>query len=359
MASLCSGSEVRRGEHRATPIYLEAVRTAFRLSARQRHFAGGLQGLLSAARQGRSFGQHGSNGTGIVAGLPIAPIRQREYNGVVATSLPASHSLADQGSGTNDTGSVRNPASIAVHHTGVKHWRSGRSDLRPDMGSRGLWQRNYKFHPAWAYQDEQAPSGSAYKHKRSNRTGGGLQRTLDRSCDRISRQAGEVGKKVAGETIKAIGRSLFSPCVPPHLRGLDGARRCADAKDSAVPRPHHNSSNRAGLRPIFAVIYEGCQRRRFMVVCTLVHRPIFKNGGKMVLLERIELSTSSLPMEASNANLPFFGCNYGIFRQYSAIKLYFRRFSCTYGTYNKKPPPLGRVTRAEPQRERTAQWTRN
>lgn len=76
-----------------------------------------------------------------------------------------------------------------------------------------------------------------------------------------------------------------------------------------------------------------------MVIGTMVHRANFRNGGKLVLLERIELSTSSLPMGASSAKARNSAIGLILFRQYVRFIVHFVP-KYVHWYMNKKPPIL-------------------
>lgn len=340
MARLCRQQERGRCQHQSPSVYLERARTSFRLSDRQRRQSRRLPRILQDPKTNRSVRQHDQDRTSPIARLSRLPVRQGQYNCLAAPCRRASRSLAIKGPSAGGSSCLRDAAYRIVYHAGYQHWRKGWRDMRFNMGSRGLWPQHNQFHAAWPHQDEQGPDNRADEHQREGRIGSGLQGQIDGQRNRISREAGCIGQKGAGETIDPNGDRVFRPCVPSHLRGLDGAGRHTNAEDRSISRPYENGRDRGGLRSIFPLIYEGCQRRRFVVIGTMVHRAVFRNGGKLVLLERIELSTSSLPMGASSAKPRNSAVVYNLFRQYVPFWVTFVPKYVHWYMNKKAPDPL-------------------
>lgn len=340
MAPICQRPEARWGFNSPPRLYMEGAKTSLRISSRKRCKQRGLQSLLSGAKARWSVRQHRQNGTSPIARMSFSPLRQRQHKDMASASLATSCKMAVKGSSSDNIKRLRNSAHIPFYNIGNKYRGKGRGDMRVNLGSYRLYKLHPQFHATGSDQDKQKSRGSADECKFPHCVRRGSQRAVNGSCYRVQLEARSFGQEGIREAFKGNWNTFFSPCIPTHLRGMDGARRCSHAKNSSISRSHHNSSHRAGLRQIFPVIYEGCQPSSYLVKVQRYMAESYgltKNRRIMVLLGRIELPTSSLPMQGLDGKLPFIGLFTRVFGQYSAILLYFRQISCTYGTLKNGP----------------------
>lgn len=332
MASLSSRSQRRRCVDAALQIRLEAARTTFRLSPWQRNHKRRLQGILSRSVSGWRLGQYRQNGISLIESLPFPQVRQGQYNNMVAASVSPTRQLANKRTSALDILASRDTAYRAFYNTGDKYRGQSGRDMRVIMGSGRLRQRNAQLYATWTNKDKQEPRRSANEHQRQISARESLQGPIERLCDRVSGQTSEICQKGFRAAFGTNWHTLLCARFQTYLRSVDGAGRYTNAKNSSISWTHHNCGYRAGLRQIFAVVYEGCQRRRFLVASTSVHGAVFRNGGIMVLLGRIELPTSSLPMVSPNAKLRFSGLFASLFGQYSTFLVAYGMFPCTHST---------------------------
>lgn len=323
MARLCQKPEEVRSGCRSLSVHLEGVRAALRLSDRIGYNQGRLPRLLRSPKGARQSRQHSQNRNRFIVGLPEMALREISDKPLASTYIIAAHQMAYQGRGKNDTSGNRYSAYKAICDAGSGDGRKGWRDTGFNMGQGGLRARHYRLSASRPNQDEQAPYCGADEPERQSRARRSPQSAPVRLCHRVQREAGWIGKEGHAAPIGKDRHIIFCPCIPAHLRGLDGAGRHSNVEDFSISWTRQYAYNRERLCPIFSIIYEGRQPSRNVVTSTMVHAITLGLSAKMaensVPLEEFESPTPSLRMEYPNAKLPFFSRFAWPFCQFRAI----------------------------------------
>ena len=259
MAYLRQGSANGRSAGRQVQIALDCPRASLWAQAWFCGDTGRLPRILSGTARRRLQRQHNQDRSGILARLPALSVRGHSAKHLDSASLTATGQLAYQGSSAQAGRYGRHAAYQAVPDLGAIDRRSGWGDTGSDLGPRGLRARDNRLPTARTNSDEQAAHHPADEPAITKRSGASLCRSPIQSCDRVRWEAGGIGQEGNPTAISQGEDTLLTAHPAPHLRGLDGARECADAENIAVSRSHIAADDRAGLCAVLTVIYAGCR----------------------------------------------------------------------------------------------------
>ena len=177
--------------------------------------------------------------------------------GLDCASVTAARQLAQQGASPRDCQSSRHTAHQAFCHLGVCDWCEGRGHSGPDVGPRRLRSGHNRLSPARAHSNEQAAHSGLHVRERPRGAHRGVSGAIDGQCDRVRRQAGAIGQEGCSAPIQEGRDTVLAPHTATHLRGLDGARRRANAENQPVSWPYFAADDRAGLRTVLTLISKG------------------------------------------------------------------------------------------------------
>ena len=260
MAGLCGGQESGRSAGRQVQGALDRPRPDIWPAYRRSDQPGGLPGILRRSQEAWLCRQHDQDRPGVIARLSAAQVRRRRTEHLDTACFCPARSMAYQGTGAVHRGPSRDTAHKAIRHAWAGNRGQSGGNLGPNMEPRGLRAQDHRFSPRWARPDEQAARGRTYEPDCPRGARNGLQGQIDRSRDRVRREACGIGQKGNPAVSGAGGHSVLAAHPAPHLRGLDGTGRCANAENQPVSRPHFAANDRAGLCAVLTLIYARCGR---------------------------------------------------------------------------------------------------
>lgn len=262
MAALRQGQNTGWGEGRQVQGALVRIGASFRAQDWHRDQPRRLPPVLGGAPRIGVRAQHNPHRSGIAARLPSVAVPSRSAPDLDTASIKAARSLADQGGSADIGGRSRDATHQTVRDLGAFNRGEGRGNLGPDLGPRGLHAWHDRLPAIRSASDKQAPHCRSDEHHFAASIGGSLRGPSIGSCDRVRGQACGIGKKGNAETGSANRYCILAARSQAYVRGVDGTGERANAEDCAVPGAHIDPRDGSCVRPLFAVVYAGCERRR-------------------------------------------------------------------------------------------------
>ena len=269
MAPLCQRQD--HGWRTARPLQgaLDCARAALWSPLGNSGQPGRLPRLCGRTAGERLFTQHNQDRPGTVAGLSALAIWGRRADSLDTASIKTARPLVDEGRSAGTGGRRQDPAYQVVPDIGPDNRRAGWRDIGPNLGPDRLCPRDNRLPAIRALADQQAAHSGADERTGPRGARNSPQGATERLCDRVRREAAWQRQEGAGTAIQGNGDQVLAPRPSAQRSGVDGARGRADAEDCAVPGPHLDAGNGAGLRAVLTLIYAGCKRRNHVLS---VHR---------------------------------------------------------------------------------------
>lgn len=263
MASICQRPRDRWCSSNPLQTDMEGATTTFRPSPCTGHRQGGVPRILRPQKGQGPIGQHSAHR--IDATARLSALCRAWAKNVAATIITAPATIFNDARSANNTGCNQYATYSPVYYFGVDDRRAGECDIGAYVGSRGLHQRKCRLPASGPNKDEQAARRGSDERALQGSLGKCLRRQINRACGGIWGQASGQHKEGFAKTVCQNRHSIFSSCVSPHVRGLDGASGRANAENRSIFRPHKDGGYGIRLRQIFAKLYEGCKRSRELV----------------------------------------------------------------------------------------------